>query len=403
MSERSARPNQQAINPSGADASSQSLFSLQRVRDDHRSPDRRESRFSYLDRSARPEAARVRAFVEQCLLRYPVEGRPDLIARLRSIDTTHDAAVFELFVHEILSRSGHRIISVEPEIKGVSTRPDFLCKTPAGVAFYVECAMAMGESDRQRSANNRRDTLLDAIRRVDSSRHLLKLEVRSAPAQSIASARVTGPLKRWIATLPDGDEAKGAEPFRFEEGRFRVVVEVFEARGAPALPGEPAFFSTGFGLRAVQPGVDLRSRIESKANKYGRLDHPYLIAVNAGGLASGEEDLLDALLGTRQLSIRHFDDGSSQEIDGRAADGIWFDARGPRRRHVSGILSFDRVDAWTPTGRGARLVQHPFAERPLPALDLPVERFEPSEGEFLRTIPDSARDPFGLGAGWPRR
>jgi hypothetical protein len=53
-------------------------------------PDQHEAAFAYLNRSARPEASRVRQLVEDWLARYPAHHRDSLIARLRSpIDDQH--------------------------------------------------------------------------------------------------------------------------------------------------------------------------------------------------------------------------------------------------------------------------------------------------------------------------
>ncbi|MEN3294293.1 MAG: hypothetical protein V7642_3546, partial [Burkholderiales bacterium] len=47
-----------------------------------------ESSFRFLDRSARPQIARVRTFLSEALNRYPAEERDELVARLRSENET---------------------------------------------------------------------------------------------------------------------------------------------------------------------------------------------------------------------------------------------------------------------------------------------------------------------------
>ena len=49
-----------------------------------------ETHFAYLNRSARVEAARIRAFLEQCVAKYPAKHRTDIEARLRSGDRVHE-------------------------------------------------------------------------------------------------------------------------------------------------------------------------------------------------------------------------------------------------------------------------------------------------------------------------
>ncbi len=66
--------------------------------------------FSYLDRSARPEAVRVRAALESWLLRYPAADIPNMVARLRNgSDAEFASATFEIYLHEILLRLGFEV------------------------------------------------------------------------------------------------------------------------------------------------------------------------------------------------------------------------------------------------------------------------------------------------------
>lgn len=97
-----------------------------------------------------------------------------------------------------------------------------------------------------------------------------------------------------------------------------------------------------------------------------------------------QADLLDALLGWPIGIIRCDADGEAQLQGGRANDGIWHDGRPARKRAVSAILSLDRIDAWRPWGRGARLIRNPWAIWPLPDIPLSVDQLNPGDGEFVR-------------------
>src|SRR5436190_15863405 len=97
-----------------------------------------ESEYSFLNRTARSDFARVREVLEEWFTRYSPIERADLSARFRSdINHQHQAAFFELFLHELLLRLGCQI-TIHPKIPGTSKVLDFLAKPQNAQPFYVE-------------------------------------------------------------------------------------------------------------------------------------------------------------------------------------------------------------------------------------------------------------------------
>jgi len=373
------------------------------VRTEHRTPLAEDTKFSYLNASARPEATAVRAFLEDCISRYPADHRDALVTRLRSIDTTHDAAVFELLVHEMLIRAGHEIVEVEPAVEGRSTNPDFLVRAPDGTEFIVECVMANGESSSEASAQRRLTTALDAASAVPSPVHFIAVKVQGIPTQPVSLKTLRRDLSTWIAQLPaDEAAAKHARPLIHRQHGLQLLFSAMVKRKKPFVEGGRSIGSISYGIRTAIPGDDLRGSLLKKANKYGQLSVPYVIAVNGAGDAAGERDLLDALLGSPVAILRRSapDDEGTLE-GGRSNDGVLHDGRRARKRGVSAILSFDYVSAWRPWGRGARIVRNPWANRPLPDIPLPVDQLNPVDGEFVKVPNDAGAAMFGLDGDWP--
>ncbi len=372
-------------------------------RTEHRTPRAEDSKFSYLNLSARPEAAAVRAFLVDCLTRYPAKHKDALITRLRSTDPTHDAAVFELLIHEMLIRAGHEIVEVEPAIEGRTTNPDFLVRAPDGGEFIVECVMANGESSDEAAAQRRLTTALDAANAVPSPVHYLAVKVSGVPSQPVSLKKLRRDLSDWIAQLPqDEAAAKRAKALIHRQHGLELIFSAMVKRRTPFAEGDRSIGATSFGIRTAIPGDDLRGSLLKKANKYGQLAVPYVIALNSAGDAAGERDLLDALLGSTVAIVRRStaDQGGGIEA-GRANDGVLHDGRRPRKRGVSAILSFDHVSAWRPWGRGARIVRNPWANRPLPDIPLPVDQLNPVDGEFVKIPNDAGPVMFGLHRDWP--
>jgi hypothetical protein len=117
------------------------------TRDDGGPPQQGEGLFTYLNRSNRPEAVRVRNLVDDWLSRYPIEHHDALVSRFRSnIDDQHRAAFFELFLHQFILRRGHKVIAIEPKLAHTTKSPDFLLKSADGSRYYLEAVTATGRS-----------------------------------------------------------------------------------------------------------------------------------------------------------------------------------------------------------------------------------------------------------------
>lgn len=373
----------------------------ERERDDLDHPAARDTRYSYLDRSGRPEAARVRAFLEGCLAKYPEEGRAGLVARLRGDDEGHQAAVFELLVHELLLRAGHTVIAIEPRLAHTRRSPDFLAQSPRGDRYYLECAVSTGRSELQAAGRKRLDDALEAAGSVPSPHHHIDARVDGLPGSPVPARRLRSELAAWIAALPKGEAARRVSPLRFVHDGMTLQFQTLTSRRSPqTAPGRLS--STSYAIEMKGPGRDLRSRIMGKANRYGELDHPYVVAVANSDPAGKEEDVLDALMGSPIAVISTSSEGVFAARGARAADGVWNESGRARKRGLSAVLSFDRISAWKPNAAGARLIRNPWASRPLPDVQIPVDELNPDNGEFVRRSGPASRTWFGLDDAWPQ-
>ena len=106
-------------------------------RTDTSSRQRNEPFFAYLNRTADPEATEIRGRLESWFERFPVEARDDVRGRFRGDDDQdHRGAIFELFIHELLTRLDC-MVEVHPDIPGKKARPDFIARH-GDCSFYVE-------------------------------------------------------------------------------------------------------------------------------------------------------------------------------------------------------------------------------------------------------------------------
>ena len=367
------------------------------------------SHFDYLNSSNRPEADRVRALVDAFLGRYPEVNRAWLRNRLRSVDDIgHLGAFFELALHHLLIRVGCGAVEVEPPIQGTRRVPDFLVETPSGDQFYLEATLATGRSQANAAAQQRLDQAFKTIDSIASPDFFLSLSTSGMPTGMITGKRLKRELKRWLASL-DYDEvsaawqgdSKAVPVFLYEEHavRFRI----------PPLPRRRSRGSTApirsIGGRMldpirVQPQVPIRNAIIGKATRYGDLDLPYIVAVNAMSDYANEEDAIDALVGSLSMSVRWSEAGYEDELT-RVPDGVWLDGGGPINTRVSAVLSTERLTPWSLGQRRARLVVNPWAQKPLPGLDLGIDVLRLQEDDLRRFPGKDFRALFGLPEGWP--
>lgn len=367
------------------------------------------SSFDYLNASDRLEAARVRATVEEMFAQYPASAQEGLRRRLRSIDNnTHISAFFELALHELLLRSGCHVLAVEPGLEGTLRSPDFLAQTQAGQRFYLEATLATGRSQADEGANRRLREALQAIDAVQSPDFFLDLHISGMPTAPVSGAQLRRRLQQWLGDMDYQQVAHlwngshGALPvFQYEQHgvRFRVSpVPRGQSRGTIAR--SRAIAGRTLSPLSIPPQVPIRNSVLAKATRYGELDAPYIVAVNAMSDYADAESANDASFGTLGVSVRQTPDGF-EERETRSYDGAWRGAGGPINTRVSAVLSTERLTPWSIGQRRARLVLNPWARYPLTGTSFGVDVFEVRNERLNSVTGASLRKIFGLPEGWP--
>jgi hypothetical protein len=366
------------------------------------------SHFDYLNSSARVEAAKVRAVVERMFDRYPAQMQEALRPRLRSVDNnTHLGAFFELTLHDLLLRSGCRVLAVEPDLEITPRSPDFLARTPQGHRFYLEATLATGRSRSEEGADRRLREAVQAIDSVHSPDFFLELHISGMPAAPVSGGRLRRALEEWLNGLDYlqvrriWGESEERPVFRYEQNgvRFKILpIPRAASRGTMQR-------SRAIGVRMpeavwVQPQEAIKNAILPKATRYGRLDAPYLIAVNAMDDHADEESAVDAAFGTPTVFVRRTDSGFAEHA-GRDGDGIWRGRSGPVNTRVSGILSVERLTPWSLAQSRARLIINPWSRHPLPDPPFAIDRLAVQQERLHRTDGLSVREIFELPEGWP--
>lgn len=382
-------------------------------RDDEGPASYAEPQFNYLNRSARGDVAKVRKTLEDWFSRYSDEARTALLGNFRSPnDNQHRSAFFELFLHELLLSLGCRV-EIHPEPNNTKkARPDFRIHSPTHNHFYLEAVLATDESDEEAAARARLNTFYDAIDRMDSPNFFIGVDIEGEPKTPPPAKRIRGFLTQRLAGLDPDEIGRLIESDGFDalpRWRFRYpgcVVEFYPIPKSSKLRGKPGV--RPIGMQAGKGGwIDSRTPIKDaivrKGRRYGKLDLPYVIAVNALGEHVDKTDIEEALFGKEQYTYRSTPRGIIGPIPGRTPDGAWTSKSGPRYKRVSGALLAIQLYPWSVPRADIHLYHNPWATKPykgelkrLPSAiaNRQENRMEQLGGESLGAI-------FGLPPLWP--
>lgn len=265
------------------------IFDPDRLRQDPDPKGHDESTFGFYDRCAEPVIDAIRSKLEEWFADYPSgAARQDLLGKFRDGDDRQwYSAAWELYVHASLRSQGFDV-QPNPTLAHTARRLDFLASKD-GAGLFVECAVVT-HSD-VRAVERRGAGLLEAA--IDASGiqdYWLDLQFDTRGSKPIAPERFVTGLRDWVATQNVDTLAAIAAEGRpdllpsydwMEDG---WIAHVRAIPRSPELRGRADIRPLGILPAEFDDGslwLALRSKLETKAEAYGRLSEPYVIAVNA--------------------------------------------------------------------------------------------------------------------------
>ncbi|HXT00330.1 MAG TPA: hypothetical protein VN915_06620 [Elusimicrobiota bacterium] len=351
---------------------------------------RAETHFHFLNRSALADFTATRGLVEAMFADFPEPGKADLRARFRSGDEPHSGAFFELFLYSVLRKMGYSP-ALHPSSGSTNRRVDFQIEA-AGKSVFIE-ARTLTSSEETSVHERLMAPILDAIDDLKSQDFFLHVDYQGELKKAIAIGPIKKHLTTWLASL-DYDKIKaesaGENGFRnwpvtkWVQDGCAIDFTACPKGKARGEPGRAIGMEMGGGWSGT--GHRLRKMLAAKARRYGKLNTPYVIAVNVMDGSTDSEDALQALYGQEAVEFKTYTDGRRESRLFRKMDGLWRQNDGPRYKRVSGVLIASRLRPWCMPQSRLTLYMNPWADFPLTNEfpDLEVVRLG-DDGRLVRT------------------
>jgi hypothetical protein len=343
-----------------------------------------ESIAAYLGRSTSPIAIESRAWLTQRLAFAPESSHVDLVQRLRaSDDRQHLSACWEIGLAAFLVEHGFQL-EPHPTISGTTRRPDWLVTATNAARFYLEATTAAC-SDAEFAAERRRGQLYDALNKVSSPNHFLNVRVDAEGTATPAGRR----LKAQTARALGGWNPDELDDLDLDAMPETTVVDAGWAASLRPIPKDPRVrgqhSGRAIGLIGPIPLVDptplIREALEGKAEAYGDLDAPFLIAVNVLAPMADDWAVSSALLGSPALA--YATDGSGRSCN-RGRDGFWWKGR-PTNTRVAAVVLGRQFAQSTTDASAISSWPNPYVSTELDLASLPFQHLVvDTDGRTLR-------------------
>lgn len=378
-----------------------------------------ESCFAFLNRSRQPKFERTRILLENWFHDYPAAHQAALGTAFRSNeDTQHWGAFFELYCHALLRHLGFTT-SVQVVVDEAVNRPiDFLVQENDTPLFYMEATVATGA--RTVFTNQRKIwELINALDTLHEPNFQVSIEVEQESPHNLSLSQIRSGIHQWLQTLnPDQvSELRRTTTYdkhpqcRWERDGWKIIFFAIPRPQEERGTKEHTILYHGWSVHKVEAQSSLRDALEEKADRYGKLDLPYVIAIDILAIDSFGSDVGEVLFGKEVALI----DMRSEKVTltrspllpnrPRSENGFWFGRRGPRNQQVSAVLLVDELMPWAIAHKTPVLWHNPWAEKPLdpalrrgpqmvPDMNASPPRMQLRDGEQAHEI-------FHLSPDWP--
>ena len=278
-------------------------------------------------------------------------------ARLQSkLDHPHLSVRLELYLHHYFKRASWAV-EIEPELPGTPNCPDFRITRHAD-RILMEAKAVLDEQTILQETDRLRQLADNLTSKL--SRDVIIEPLSDLPA-SLPARRVKAQIEQRAKT-----QADEVLEFDFSDVHLNTAYSL-KVIVLPRISNsiEPVGVGgTISGVHTLTIGKRVRDALEQKADKYGSIDVPFVIAMyGVGEFPVRTRDEVDALFGDRVWNLP----SSGQVTEMRNPNGFFTCLREGKRRHeqVSAVLFYRFKWLEDSHLHLAHIYHNPFALRPL--------------------------------------
>lgn len=329
----------------------------------------RENTYDYYNRSGRNDISIVRNKLEDWFADIPEVEKRKIKERFKK---SFDSVFYELFLFQLFKNLGFAITS-HPTIEGTDKKPDFIIKK-GDLEIYVEAKISKDKSHAEEADERRLNQFYDSLNKIKSESFLLNIDTltfktEKQPQTKKVIKHIEKELTRidpdlLYNSIKDGEGFERLPSIIYSDEEIEIIVKPMPV--IPSARGKMDRVIGMFPFESFMGGAEesLQDSINSKAKRYGKLDKPYLICVNALSIkTSSGFDIENAIWGSLAFSWSTNPNNRDEKLI-RQPDGIFVNKKGKRLTNVSGIL-ITRVFPHNIPAANYWLFKHPFTDNPL--------------------------------------
>jgi len=253
-------------------------------------------------------------------------------------------------------------------------KPDFEVRSPSGQKFYIEAVLSSERSERSVAGQRMIDTTLEVVNSHAHSLFRAAVTSTGEPSTQPNARKLKEKIHRWLDGLGPNTKSNDEKAINvFDIHGWHLQCKAMPINSRKERSSGILFVSIGGDAHMVNRSTAIRDAMVSKANKYGKLDSPLIIAVNSMCLFLDEDEELSALYGSLQADFI-LDNLDADLGISRTRNGAWNGFKGPQYRNVCAVWIFRNLHLHSLCDAQSTLYLNPFSCHDIPESLLSTSR-----------------------------